>query len=238
MKADIADGTASGRGWASRHGHGSAPHRIDPADLALGIAAQDRCLDRRCARPPRPGPARRPSATRPLLRFALAEGVRLAADGLVALSITAIAATSKNRSPQALHRVWRNRRTSRPPDNSQSSTTSARALRPHIGQGRDETGTACGWNLRIGRAFGGDEDIEDFLPFDCRELSLRVDRQTIIGEALDHVKRFPPTCSRMSRPNGLGDPAGVDNRPENEIMRQAVGIHLAFRLCREQDLLG
>lgn len=66
---------------------------------------------------------------------------RFREDGRLADSMVVMAATSTNRSPHDLQRVCRNCFTTRPPDGSQSSTTSAKRLRPHRGQVRDANRT-------------------------------------------------------------------------------------------------
>lgn len=70
-----------------------------------------------------------------------AQAERLRTDGFLAASITVIAAISKNLSPHDLQRVCLSCLTNRPPESSQSSTTSTSPLRPQMGHGREANRT-------------------------------------------------------------------------------------------------
>ena len=162
-----AAGSRQGAGVETFSGKGSPGGRYTQAGCDARIARGGLCFDNEKAVAfPSPSPIVQSYAE------------RFREDGRLADSMTVIAVTSKNRSPHDLQRVCRKSFTTRRPDSSQSSTTSARLLRPHRGQVREANRTVRRTRaLFIGRALRRDEDIEYLLSLLFCELPLRVDSQ-------------------------------------------------------------
>src|SRR3989304_5361840 len=82
----------------------------------------------------------------------------------------------------------------------------------------------------------GDENVVDLDTAVARDLTFRIDERPVECKAFDDIQLFPARAPVLaSRPEGLGDPLGVEQRLDNLGVGQGVSRHLLACLPRVAD---